>query len=144
MATGAHFREFASWSAHKKIGRASLWARPCVVALCYWLGFDAHSILSPQDFLAHYYLVRRAAARMDKRRGVYRNTVVGCFNSGLAGSAVRNPTCGLFVEFLCGLFQLGLRERTLLHEDLPPCVCCQCHISTMLIHCHYGFWLDDT
>src|SRR5690606_36710683 len=73
------------------------------------------------------------ADRMDKRRGVYRNTVVGRSNSSLACSTVRNPTCGFFVEFSCGFFQLSLRERTLLHEDrLLVCV-----VTAILAQCHH-------
>src|SRR5690606_11227115 len=74
-----------------------------------------------------------SADRMDKRRGVYRTAIVGRSNSSLACSAVRNPTCCLFVEFSCSLFQLSLRERTLLHEDcLLVCV-----VNAILAQCQH-------
>src|SRR5690606_5462177 len=115
----------------QKRGRFLLWKRPCVMQL----GFDANCVASAQNLLPYYDLVRRPADSVDKCHGVYMNTVIGRSDSGLACSAVRNPTCGLFVEFRRGLFQLGLRERTFLHEYRPPCVCCQCHISTMPTRC---------
>src|SRR5690606_2734074 len=93
----------------------------------------ANRVASAQDLLPYYALVFLVADRMDKRRGVYTNTVVGYFNCSAATGAVRNPFRGFFVELRCGLFQLLRRDRMLLHEDRLLV----CGVNVIVAHCYY-------